>query len=287
MNGQSAATPPTAAAAPVATKRKSRRVGWSAEDAVVTIPTLSSCATGGTAPGGAQRSPEQAAGARGPPRQQNYAYLRRNERNSSPESFYWHPCPASASPLSARKRAMHEFPAGRCLLRQFRTGPTPSQPMQIALFQPDIPQNTGTILRLCACLDMAAHIIEPAGFPFSDRLFRRAGMDYLDHVSVTRHDSGRNFRTGARRKGTGSSCSPPKARPTILILAMSRRTSCCSGARPPASPTKWSRPPMRGSSSPSSPGCARSTWRWPQRWPQVKRCGRSATSGPRVLRRAW
>src|SRR5215831_2973603 len=82
MNGQSVATPPTAAAAPVATKRKSRRVGWSAEDAVVTIPTLSSFATGGTAPGGAQRSPEQAAGARGPPRRQNYACPRRNERNS-------------------------------------------------------------------------------------------------------------------------------------------------------------------------------------------------------------
>jgi tRNA (cytidine/uridine-2'-O-)-methyltransferase len=65
--------------------------------------------------------------------------------------------------------------------------------MQIALFQPDIPQNTGTILRLCACLDVAAHIIEPAGFPVSDRHFRRAGMDYLDHVSLTRHDSWSKF----------------------------------------------------------------------------------------------
>jgi tRNA (cytidine/uridine-2'-O-)-methyltransferase len=65
--------------------------------------------------------------------------------------------------------------------------------MQIALFQPDIPQNTGTILRLCACLDVAAHIIEPAGFPVSDRHFRRAGMDYLDHVSITRHDSWTKF----------------------------------------------------------------------------------------------
>ena len=65
--------------------------------------------------------------------------------------------------------------------------------MQIALFQPDIPQNTGTILRLCACLGLPAHIIEPAGFAFSDRLFRRAGMDYLDHVSVTRHDSWSKF----------------------------------------------------------------------------------------------
>jgi tRNA (cytidine/uridine-2'-O-)-methyltransferase len=65
--------------------------------------------------------------------------------------------------------------------------------MQIALFQPDIPQNTGTILRLCACLGAAAHIIEPAGFPVSDRHFRRAGMDYLDQVSIMRHDSWSKF----------------------------------------------------------------------------------------------
>ena len=65
--------------------------------------------------------------------------------------------------------------------------------MQIALFQPDIPQNTGTILRLCACLDVAAHIVEPAGFPISDRHFRRAGMDYLDQVALMRHDSWPKF----------------------------------------------------------------------------------------------
>jgi tRNA (cytidine/uridine-2'-O-)-methyltransferase len=61
--------------------------------------------------------------------------------------------------------------------------------MQLALFEPDIAQNTGTILRLCACLGVAAHIIEPAGFPVSDRAFRRAGMDYLDQVSLRRHAS--------------------------------------------------------------------------------------------------
>ena len=65
--------------------------------------------------------------------------------------------------------------------------------MHLALYQPDIPQNTGTILRLCACLDVEAHIIEPAGFPVSDRHFRRAGMDYLDQVSITRHDSWSKF----------------------------------------------------------------------------------------------
>jgi tRNA (cytidine/uridine-2'-O-)-methyltransferase len=61
--------------------------------------------------------------------------------------------------------------------------------MQIALFEPDIPQNTGTILRLAACLGVGVHIIEPAGFPTSDRAFRRAGMDYLDEVRISRHAS--------------------------------------------------------------------------------------------------
>jgi tRNA (cytidine/uridine-2'-O-)-methyltransferase len=61
--------------------------------------------------------------------------------------------------------------------------------MRIALFEPDIPQNTGTILRLAACLGIEAHIVEPAGFPITDRAFRRAGMDYLDQVAITRHAS--------------------------------------------------------------------------------------------------
>ena len=52
--------------------------------------------------------------------------------------------------------------------------------MRIALYEPDIPQNTGTILRLCGCLGIEAHIIEPSGFPVTDRAFRRAGMDYID-----------------------------------------------------------------------------------------------------------
>jgi tRNA (cytidine/uridine-2'-O-)-methyltransferase len=73
--------------------------------------------------------------------------------------------------------------------------------MQIALYQPDIPQNTGTILRLCACMDVAAHIIEPAGFAVSDRLFRRAGMDYLDQVRWVRHDSWTRFEDWRREGG--------------------------------------------------------------------------------------
>lgn len=66
---------------------------------------------------------------------------------------------------------------------------TSTRKLTLALYQPDIPQNTGTILRMCACLGLAAAIIEPAGFPVTDRAFRRAGMDYLDHVAITRHSS--------------------------------------------------------------------------------------------------
>ena len=73
--------------------------------------------------------------------------------------------------------------------------------MQIALFQPDIPQNTGTILRLCACMNVPAHIIEPAGFALSDRLFRRAGMDYLDQINWTRHDSWTKFQEWRKEMG--------------------------------------------------------------------------------------
>jgi len=65
--------------------------------------------------------------------------------------------------------------------------------MRIALFEPDIPQNTGTVLRLAACLGLEAHLIEPAGFPVTDRAFRRAGMDYLEQVSLTRHSSWLDF----------------------------------------------------------------------------------------------
>jgi tRNA (cytidine/uridine-2'-O-)-methyltransferase len=73
--------------------------------------------------------------------------------------------------------------------------------MRIALYQPDIPQNTGTILRLCACLGIEAHIIAPAGFPTSDRAFRRAGMDYLDAVTLMRHSSWEAFETWRRAQG--------------------------------------------------------------------------------------
>ena len=73
--------------------------------------------------------------------------------------------------------------------------------MRIALYEPDIPQNAGTILRLAACLGAEAHIIEPAGFPVTDRAFRRAGMDYLDQVTIVRHGSWEDFAEWRRHDG--------------------------------------------------------------------------------------
>lgn len=61
--------------------------------------------------------------------------------------------------------------------------------LRLALYQPDIPQNTGTLLRMAACLGLAVEIIEPAGFDVSDRNLRRSGLDYLEHVAITRHRS--------------------------------------------------------------------------------------------------
>ena len=63
----------------------------------------------------------------------------------------------------------------------------------IALYQPDIPQNTGTILRMAACLGVTVHLIEPVGFPISDSALKRAGMDYLERASMRRHRSFADF----------------------------------------------------------------------------------------------
>lgn len=73
--------------------------------------------------------------------------------------------------------------------------------LRLALYQPDIPQNTGTLLRMAACLGIAVEIIEPAGFDVSDRHLRRSGLDYLDHASLTRHRSWEAFSEWRRASG--------------------------------------------------------------------------------------
>jgi tRNA (cytidine/uridine-2'-O-)-methyltransferase len=61
--------------------------------------------------------------------------------------------------------------------------------MRLALYQPDIPQNTGAMLRLAACFGLGVDVIEPCGFAFDDKRMRRVGMDYLEHVELKRHTS--------------------------------------------------------------------------------------------------
>ncbi|MGE0596731.1 MAG: tRNA (cytidine(34)-2'-O)-methyltransferase [Hyphomonadaceae bacterium] len=61
--------------------------------------------------------------------------------------------------------------------------------MRLALYQPDIPQNLGAAIRLCACLNLGLDVIEPCGFPLTDRSLRRAALDYGEAARITRHDS--------------------------------------------------------------------------------------------------
>lgn len=65
--------------------------------------------------------------------------------------------------------------------------------MHIALYQPDIPQNLGSALRLAACMGVGLHVIEPCGFIFDDKRIRRSGMDYMDAAALTRHISWEKF----------------------------------------------------------------------------------------------
>lgn len=73
--------------------------------------------------------------------------------------------------------------------------------MRLALYQPDIPQNAGTIMRTCACFGVPLDLIGPAGFDVSDRRLRRAGLDYLDRLDLTRHISFASFASDLRDRG--------------------------------------------------------------------------------------
>jgi len=70
--------------------------------------------------------------------------------------------------------------------------------MRLALFEPDIPQNAGALIRLGACLGVTVDIIEPCGFVFGERAFRRAGMDYLERAAIARHTSWAAFESTLR-----------------------------------------------------------------------------------------
>lgn len=90
----------------------------------------------------------------------------------------------------------------------------PPASLSIALYQPDIPQNTGTILRLGACLGVSVHIIEPTGFVLSDTGLKRAGMDYLERAAMIRHRSFEAFEDWRRQE----------ARRLVLLTTKSTRS---------------------------------------------------------------
>jgi tRNA (cytidine/uridine-2'-O-)-methyltransferase len=74
-------------------------------------------------------------------------------------------------------------------------------PVDLALYQPDIANNTGTLIRLGACLDIAIHLIHPAGFPFSPKSLARAGLDYVDHAVVREHVNWAAFNAWRQQQG--------------------------------------------------------------------------------------
>lgn len=84
--------------------------------------------------------------------------------------------------------------------------------MQLALYQPDIPQNTGTMLRLGACLGVPVHIIGPAGFDLSDRALKRAGLDYLGASELHHHSSFAAFQVWRQYEGHRLLLATTKAR---------------------------------------------------------------------------
>jgi len=71
--------------------------------------------------------------------------------------------------------------------------------MRIALYQPDIPQNTGNIFRLGACLGISVDIIEPTGFIFDHKKFKRSAMDYINHIDFKRHIDWKHFYNWAQK----------------------------------------------------------------------------------------
>jgi tRNA (cytidine/uridine-2'-O-)-methyltransferase len=95
---------------------------------------------------------------------------------------------AQASPLAMPARALRRV-AGPAFSRLRCQMPIKVPSMRLALFEPDIPQNTGTMLRLAACLSVAVDVIGPTGFDMTDRTLRRAGLDYLAHADISRHDT--------------------------------------------------------------------------------------------------
>jgi tRNA (cytidine/uridine-2'-O-)-methyltransferase len=92
--------------------------------------------------------------------------------------------------------------------------------MRLALFEPDIPQNVGALVRLGACLGVALDVIEPCGFAFDPRRLRRVALDYIDHAEIVRHSSWQAYRAA---RGPGR---------LVLLTTAARQRYCDFAFRP-------------------------------------------------------
>jgi tRNA (cytidine/uridine-2'-O-)-methyltransferase len=146
--------------------------------------------------------------------------------------------------------------------------------LRLALYEPDIPQNTGTILRLCACLGVEAHLVGPAGFPSTDRAFRRAGMDYLDQVAIQRHISWTAFNGWRLENGLKLALFSTKAATSYLDHAYTTGEILLFGRESAGVPDDVHQAADVRLLIPMKAGLRSIIWRSPAPWPWAKHCGR-------------
>ena len=116
--------------------------------------------------------------------------------------------------------------------------------IRLALFQPDIAPNVGATLRLGACLGVPVHVIEPCGFAFSPRAWRRSAMDYADLAELIRHDSWPAFQ--AERPPGRLIAMTTKGASNLWDFAFRPGDTILMAARAPGCRTRCTRRPMRG-----------------------------------------
>jgi tRNA(Leu) C34 or U34 (ribose-2'-O)-methylase TrmL len=127
----------------------------------------------------------------------------------------------------------------------------PANPLLLALYEPDIAQNAGAMMRTCACFGVDVAVIEPAGFRMADSRFRRAGMDYLSALRIASHNSWTQFDLWRLRPVADWCSSPRKARRICGISPSPRETSFLSVGNRPACLNRSHRQPMRACEFPS------------------------------------
>ena len=110
--------------------------------------------------------------------------------------------------------------------------------MRLALYQPDIPQNTGTLMRLSACMGIGIDIIEPCGFIWNDSKLKRAGMDYLDKVDYTRHLSWQHFMDFAKQNNKRIILLSTKAKESYLDFEFNQNDILLLGRESSGVPTE-------------------------------------------------